>query len=46
MAYSDALVRLSIAEAFPLGRGEAQGCAERAGPAWMQAHARPDSLKE
>ena len=26
--------------------GVAQGSAERAWPAWMQAHARPDSLKE
>jgi len=30
MIYSDALVRLKIDEAFPQGRGEAQGRAERA----------------
>ena len=30
MSYSDSLVRLEIAEAFPEGRGEAQGRAERA----------------
>jgi len=29
-SYSGFLVRLKIAEAFPEGRGEAQGCAERA----------------
>ncbi|WNY88236.1 hypothetical protein [Leclercia adecarboxylata] len=44
--YSGFLVRLKIAEAFPEGRGEAQGCAERAQPAGMQAGARPESLKE
>jgi hypothetical protein len=30
MPYSGSLVRLKIAEAFPEGRGEAQGRAERA----------------
>jgi hypothetical protein len=30
MTYSDSLVRLKIDEAFPEGRGEAQGRAERA----------------
>jgi len=35
MAYSGALVRLKIAEALTAGRGEAQGCAERACPTWM-----------
>jgi len=30
MTYSGSLVRLKIAEAFPEGRGEAQGRAERA----------------
>jgi len=29
------LVRLKIAEALTAGRGEAQGCAERARPTWM-----------
>jgi len=37
------MVRLKIAEAFPEGRGEAQGCAERALPAGMQANARPEA---
>ncbi len=46
ISHSEALVRLKIAEAFPEGRGEAQGCAERARVAGTLHRARPESLKE
>jgi len=46
MRYSDASARLKIAEAFPVGRGEAQGCAERARFAGTLHRARPESRKE
>jgi len=41
MTYSDSLVRLKIDEAFPEGRGEAQGRAPACIPAGYALSARP-----